>query len=70
MKTNILQNGFTKNEKIRVISAKKAFDTQHISLLENNKPICGAKIREVNEVSLLLGYLCERCKKSLEQIKE
>jgi len=56
-----LQNGFLKNETVRIISARLEFDTQHIALVGNDSPICGSKIMQANEIPLKLGYLCERC---------
>lgn len=64
----MLQNGFVQNEHFHIISARKAFDTQHIALAWSDDPMCGTKITQVNEVSLLLGYLCEHCKKRLERL--
>ena len=64
----MLQNGFVKSKEFHIISARKAFDTQHIALAWNDSPMCGAKITEANEVPLLLGYLCKRCEQKLARL--
>lgn len=64
----MFQNGFVKSEAFHIISARKAFDTQHIALAWSDSPMCGAKIAEANEVPLLLGYLCQRCEQKLARL--
>jgi hypothetical protein len=64
----MFQNGFVKSEAFHIISARKAFDTQHIALMWSDSPMCGAKIAEANEVPLLLGYLCKRCEQKLARL--
>jgi hypothetical protein len=64
----MFKNGFVKSEAFHIISARKAFDTQHIASAWSESPMCGAKISEANEVPLLLGYLCKRCERKLARL--
>jgi hypothetical protein len=64
----MFQNGFVKSEAFHIISARKAFDTQHIALAWSDSPMCGAGITQANEVPLLLGYLCKRCEQKLARL--
>ena len=66
----MFQNGFVKSEAFHIISARKAFDTQHIALAWSDSPMCGAKITQANEVPLLLGYLCKRCEQKLARLTQ